>query len=313
MEHGKLFHNGYYNKAINNYAQNKDSVEFLDNIAGVYATSPTYFKSTKKIIDDYNLQNMVKNGKEGIVYSQQSNNMTTSNKQPTTPQKTTAKQPTSVQPQTNKLLGTVATVGTIVSVVSLPFTTIDAVNKFKIAKKTLSSSASSGKEKASAVIMAAGGGANIVRNVHDIGSSFNMAKTFTPPTSFFGKLWRGIANSWIGKIGSGIMKVVNVVLPIADTVSLVANTCNAVKVFKDKSSRFIDKVKAVFTVALDAVKVAFWVCPPVRFLRTLYQVATAGQIGVTFYEGINYIFKRKKQQPSLSLLKMNQVSRLLQH
>lgn len=308
IEHGKLFHNGYYNKAINNYSKNKDSTEFLDNIAGVYATSPTYFKSTKKIIDNYNLQEMVKTGKHGINYAEPSPKPV-----PTKTNKTTTKQQPIPNAQPSKLMATVAIVGTIASVASLPFTAKDAINKFKIAKNTLSSPTSSKKEKASAVIMASGGAANVIRNVHNIGTSFNTAKTLNPTTSFFGKLFRSISNSGLGKIGTGIMKVVNFILPVADTVSFIANTCNAVKVFKNQTSKFVDKLKAVFTVALDAIKVAFWICPPIKFLRTLYSIATAGQLGLTLYDGINYLFKDKKDKPSFSALKIKQVSTILQN
>jgi len=55
MEHGKLFHNGYYKKGLNEFALNKDPIRFIDNIARTYATSPTYASSIKGIIRNYNL------------------------------------------------------------------------------------------------------------------------------------------------------------------------------------------------------------------------------------------------------------------
>ena len=55
MEHGKLFHNGYYNKAIAQYQQDHDPRAFARNIQGIYATSPTYANDLISIIDKYHL------------------------------------------------------------------------------------------------------------------------------------------------------------------------------------------------------------------------------------------------------------------
>lgn len=57
--HGKLFHNGYYNKGIKGYAQDKNPLVFVDNIAKTYATDPNYAKKIKDIIKNHNLLNMV--------------------------------------------------------------------------------------------------------------------------------------------------------------------------------------------------------------------------------------------------------------
>ena len=55
VEHGKLFHNGYYEKGVNEYAINRNPYRFVDNVAKTYATSPTYAKNIKQIMLDYNL------------------------------------------------------------------------------------------------------------------------------------------------------------------------------------------------------------------------------------------------------------------
>lgn len=59
MSHGKLFHNGYYDKAMTQYAKDKDPLHFVDNIQGIYATDPEYARKIKSIIMDYGLIDMV--------------------------------------------------------------------------------------------------------------------------------------------------------------------------------------------------------------------------------------------------------------
>lgn len=58
-KHGALFHNGYYDKAITQYARDKNPRAFVDNIHGIYATDPKYSEKIKSIIDDYGLTEMV--------------------------------------------------------------------------------------------------------------------------------------------------------------------------------------------------------------------------------------------------------------
>jgi len=58
-KHGALFHNGYYDKAVNQYARDKNPRAFVDNIHGIYATDPKYSEKIKGIIDDYGLTEMV--------------------------------------------------------------------------------------------------------------------------------------------------------------------------------------------------------------------------------------------------------------
>jgi len=60
-EHGELFHNGYYDKAVNQYSRDKNVYAFIDNIQGIYATDPAYDKKIKSIIEDYGLDKMVNN------------------------------------------------------------------------------------------------------------------------------------------------------------------------------------------------------------------------------------------------------------
>ncbi len=54
-EHGALFHNGYYNKAISQFAKDGNAVNFVNNIQGIYATSPTYSQNLLSIMKQYNL------------------------------------------------------------------------------------------------------------------------------------------------------------------------------------------------------------------------------------------------------------------
>ena len=53
--HGKLFHNGYYDKAMNQYAQDHDPYKFANNITGTYATDPSYGQKLGQIMRQYHL------------------------------------------------------------------------------------------------------------------------------------------------------------------------------------------------------------------------------------------------------------------
>ncbi len=53
--HGKLFHNGYYNKAIAAFAKDRSPVNFAKNIHGIYATSPVYANTLISIMQQYDL------------------------------------------------------------------------------------------------------------------------------------------------------------------------------------------------------------------------------------------------------------------
>ncbi len=57
--HGKLFHNGYYDKAVEQFAQDRSTAAFIDNIQGIYATDPRYSQKINAIIEDYGLTEMV--------------------------------------------------------------------------------------------------------------------------------------------------------------------------------------------------------------------------------------------------------------
>lgn len=54
-EHGKLFHNGHYTKAMEQYKRDHDPRAFARNIQGIYATSPTYARDLISIMDKYHL------------------------------------------------------------------------------------------------------------------------------------------------------------------------------------------------------------------------------------------------------------------
>lgn len=53
--HGKLFHNGYYKKAINAYKSDPSPFTFVKNIQGIYATDPQYSQKITSIIKTYGL------------------------------------------------------------------------------------------------------------------------------------------------------------------------------------------------------------------------------------------------------------------
>ncbi len=58
-EHGELFHNGYYDKAVNQFSKDRSTYAFIDNIQGIYATDPKYSQKIKSIIEDHGLTEMV--------------------------------------------------------------------------------------------------------------------------------------------------------------------------------------------------------------------------------------------------------------
>lgn len=58
-EHGKLYNNGYYDAAIAQYAQDKDTLKFVDNVSKTYATDPDYAKTMKWVMRKYNLLELV--------------------------------------------------------------------------------------------------------------------------------------------------------------------------------------------------------------------------------------------------------------
>ncbi len=55
MEHGRLFHNGYYTKAVDQYYRDRDPRAFARNIQGIYATDPEYSRKLIQIMEDYGL------------------------------------------------------------------------------------------------------------------------------------------------------------------------------------------------------------------------------------------------------------------
>lgn len=59
QRHGKLFHNGYYDKAVNQFARDRSLHAFIDNIQGIYATDPRYSDKIRSIIRDHGIEAMV--------------------------------------------------------------------------------------------------------------------------------------------------------------------------------------------------------------------------------------------------------------
>jgi flagellum-specific peptidoglycan hydrolase FlgJ len=63
MSHGKVYQANYkgYQKGLEKYKKNKNPYEFIDTVAKTYATSPTYAKKIKSIMNEYNLVNLTNN------------------------------------------------------------------------------------------------------------------------------------------------------------------------------------------------------------------------------------------------------------
>lgn len=58
QRHGKLFHNGYYDKAVNQFARDRSLHAFIDNIQGIYATDPNYSDKIRSIIRNHGIEEM---------------------------------------------------------------------------------------------------------------------------------------------------------------------------------------------------------------------------------------------------------------
>lgn len=63
MSHGKVYQADYkgYQKGLEKYERNKNPYEFIDTVAKTYATSPTYAKKIKEIMNEYDLVNLTNN------------------------------------------------------------------------------------------------------------------------------------------------------------------------------------------------------------------------------------------------------------
>lgn len=57
--HGQLFTNGYYDKAMEQYAKDKNVMAFIDNISKTYATDPHYARTLKAKIAEYGILDIV--------------------------------------------------------------------------------------------------------------------------------------------------------------------------------------------------------------------------------------------------------------
>jgi flagellum-specific peptidoglycan hydrolase FlgJ len=55
-EHGQVFHNGKYDRALSVFKQSKDPNRFIDAMASTYATSKTYAPDLKAMLDRHGLR-----------------------------------------------------------------------------------------------------------------------------------------------------------------------------------------------------------------------------------------------------------------
>ncbi|PIQ28623.1 hypothetical protein COW36_12375 [bacterium (Candidatus Blackallbacteria) CG17_big_fil_post_rev_8_21_14_2_50_48_46] len=62
--HGKLFHNGYYDKAVTQFAKDQNTHRFIDNMAKTYATDPQYASKLKSMIQQYGLEILVNSARK---------------------------------------------------------------------------------------------------------------------------------------------------------------------------------------------------------------------------------------------------------
>lgn len=56
VEHGKRFHNGYYDKAIEQFPQDHSWQNFAANIQGIYATDPKYSSKLSNLVAQYGIE-----------------------------------------------------------------------------------------------------------------------------------------------------------------------------------------------------------------------------------------------------------------
>jgi flagellum-specific peptidoglycan hydrolase FlgJ len=58
-EHGKNYHNGYYNKGVTQFAKDRNVNRFIENVAPVYATDPNYAGKLKAMIRSHGIDTLV--------------------------------------------------------------------------------------------------------------------------------------------------------------------------------------------------------------------------------------------------------------
>jgi flagellum-specific peptidoglycan hydrolase FlgJ len=57
--HGKLYHNGYYDKGMAQFAKDRNVNRFIDSIAKTYATDPHYASKLKSLIKQFGIDTLV--------------------------------------------------------------------------------------------------------------------------------------------------------------------------------------------------------------------------------------------------------------
>ena len=82
-------------------------------------------------------------------------------------------------------------------------------------------------------------------------------------------------------VGSPLGKALNILLPIADVAVLVGETIAARRTFNDPAATGSQKLRKVLNLGLAGVKVAFWVLPGAKALKTAYNIASFGQLALT--------------------------------
>jgi hypothetical protein len=82
-------------------------------------------------------------------------------------------------------------------------------------------------------------------------------------------------------VGSPLGKALNILLPVADGAVLVGELIATRRTFLDPAATGSSKLRKVLDLSLAGVKVAFWCLPGAKALKSLYTIASFGQLMLT--------------------------------
>ena len=82
-------------------------------------------------------------------------------------------------------------------------------------------------------------------------------------------------------VGSPLGKALNILLPIADGAVLIGEAIATRRAFNDPTATTSNKLRKVLDLSLATVKVAFWMLPGAKALKTAYTIASFGQLALT--------------------------------